>query len=295
MLILTSIMTDGFLIVNKASGFTSHDVVAMARKKFKTKKIGHAGTLDPMATGVLVLGVGIGTKLLNFIMLGKKRYQATIRLGSSTTTDDREGELINNFDTSKITDEEIKSSLKKFVGKIMQTPSSVSAIKIAGKSAHERVRAGEEVDIPARAVEIYELNLISINRIEEYIDIEIDVSCSSGTYIRSIARDLGRYLNNGGHLTKLNRSEVAPFQLNESAELEDVQLISIADGLSRIMPCRTLTLDEERELFYGRPISKSESELTASFKTNGEFAALLTNREQAGKILSFPSLVNVKE
>jgi tRNA pseudouridine55 synthase len=288
-------MSDGFLIVNKAGGFTSHDVVAMARKKLKTKKIGHAGTLDPMATGVLVLGVGIGTKLMSLIVEGKKRYQGTIRLGSNTTTDDREGEVINSFDTKEISDQDIKVELNKFVGKIAQKPSSVSAIKIDGKSAHERVRAGEVVDIPARPVEIYELQILSINRDEGYIDIEIDVACSAGTYIRSIARDLGQALNNGGHLTKLNRSEVVPFNLGDSAALEDAELISISDGLTKILPSRQLTPQEEREIFFGRAISKSESDLTAAYKVDGDFAALLTNKELGGNIMSFPSLVNVKE
>lgn len=288
-------MNDGFLIVNKASGPTSHDVVAMARKKLKTKKIGHAGTLDPMATGVLVLGIGIGTKLLNFIVEGRKRYEATIRIGSSTTTDDRQGEVINEFEIDSLKDSDIESALDKFRGSIMQRPSSVSAIKVAGKAAHERVRDGEIVILAERPVEVFELKLISINRNEKWIDLEIVVACSAGTYIRSIARDLGERLSNGGHLIKLNRTEVAPFNISESSSLESANPISIAEGLSRILPSRTLTPQEEREIFFGRPIAKSESELTAAFKGSGEFAALLTNREQSGKLLSFPSLVNVKE
>ena len=295
MLILTNTMSDGFLIINKEGGLTSHDVVAKARKKLQTKKIGHAGTLDPMATGVLVLGVGIGTRLLNFIVEGRKRYEATIRLGESRTTDDKEGELLNSFETSGITDDAIRSQLNKFIGKIMQKPTAVSAIKIDGKSAHERVRAGEIVDIPARPIEIFELVIKKIERSGKYIDIDIEVACSAGTYIRSIARDLGLALNNGGHLIKLNRSEVAPFTSNESALIEDAKLISIADGLNRILPSRNLTPEEEREIFFGRSISPSENEVTAAYKVNGEFAALLTNKDQGGKLLSFPSLVNVKE
>ena len=288
-------MSDGFLIINKEGGLTSHDVVAKARKKLQTKKIGHAGTLDPMATGVLVLGVGIGTRLLNFIVEGRKRYEATIRLGESRTTDDKEGELLNSFDISAITDDAIRSQLNKFIGKIMQKPTAVSAIKIDGKSAYERVRAGEIVDIPARPIEIFELVIKKIERSGKYIDIEIEVACSVGTYIRSIARDLGLSLNNGGHLIKLNRSEVSPFTSEESALLEDAKLISIADGLNRILPSRNLTPEEEREIFFGRSISPSENEVTAAYKVNGEFAALLTNKDQGGKLLSFPSLVNVKE
>jgi tRNA pseudouridine55 synthase len=293
-------MNDGFLIVNKASGPTSHDVVASARKMLNTKKIGHAGTLDPMATGVLVLGVGIGTRLLNFVVTGKKRYEATIRLGSSTTTDDKEGTIISTFDVSDITDEQITTALNKFIGKIMQRPSSVSAIKIAGKTAHERVRAGEVVDIPARPIEIYELNISSIHRtpgdtVDQFIDIEIEVLCSAGTYIRSIARDLGKSLKNGGHLIKLNRSEVAPFTISESADLESAKLLSISEGISRILPTRFIDSKEEREIFFGRPLEKSDAEMVAAINSKGEFAAILRNQEQGGKVLSFPSLVNVKE
>jgi tRNA pseudouridine55 synthase len=288
-------MSDGFLIVNKVGGLTSHDVVAKARKKLQTKKIGHAGTLDPMATGVLVLGVGIGTRLLNFIVGGRKSYEGTIRLGANTTTDDKEGEVLNTFDTSSIADEAITAELNKFVGKIMQKPTSVSAIKIDGKSAHERVRAGEEVDIPARPVEIFHINIKSINRVDNFIDIEIEVACSAGTYIRSIARDLGQALKNGGHLIKLNRSEVAPFTSKDAALLEDAELIPISEGLSRILPPRNLTPEEEREIFFGRAISPSQNEVTAAYKVNGDFAALLTNKVEGGKNLSFPSLVNVKE
>jgi tRNA pseudouridine55 synthase len=177
----------------------------------------------------------------------------------------------------------------------MQKPTSVSAIKIDGKSAHERVRAGEEVDIPARPVEIFRLDIKSINREDKYIDIAIEVTCSAGTYIRSIARDLGQALNNGGHLIKLNRSEVAPFTSSDSALLEDAEMISIADGLNRILPARNLTPEEEREIFFGRSISPSKDQVTAAYKVNGEFAALLTNKDEGGKIMSFPSLVNVKE
>ena len=288
-------MSDGFLIVNKSSGPTSHDVVAQARKKLQTKKIGHAGTLDPMATGVLVLGVGIGTRLLNLIVEGKKSYEATISLGSSTTTDDKDGELLKKYSTAEIDESAIKSALSNFKGKIMQRPSSVSAIKIAGKAAHQRVREGETVEIPPREVEIYKLEVKEIRKFEDFIEVDVEVQCSSGTYIRSIARDLGEVLNCGGHLTKLNRTEVAPFTIKESKEIESANLISIEDGISRILPTRTLTLEEEREIYYGRPITSSESELTAAFRPNGEFAALLTNKEQSGKLLSFPSLVNVKE
>jgi len=288
-------MSNGFLLVDKEAGFTSHDVVALARKKFNTKKIGHAGTLDPMATGLLVLGVGIGTKLINFIVEGRKGYEATIRLGSSTSTDDKEGDILETFETSHISEQEIIDVLNKSKGIISQRPSSVSAIKIEGKRAYERVREGEIVEIPARELEIYKLDILSIEKSKEFIDISIMVQCSAGTYIRSIARDLGEALNSGGHLIKLNRNEVAPFFLSEAKKLAQAELISIKSGLEKILPSRTLSIEEEREIHFGRPISKSENEITAAYLPDGEFVSLLTNKEQSGKILSFPSLVNVKE
>ena len=294
-MIPTNTMTDGFLLVDKESGFTSHDVVALARKKMATKKIGHAGTLDPMATGLLVLGVGIGTKLLSFIVDGVKSYEATIRLGASTSTDDKEGEIIESYNTSEISDAEILGALDSFRGKIAQRPSSVSAIKIGGRRAHDLVRAGEVVEIPEREVEIFNLEVLGINRVESFIDIEVKVRCSSGTYIRSIARDLGMKLKNGGHLTKLNRSEVAPFNLSEAKLLANAELMSIKTGIERILPIRILEANEVKEIFFGRPIEKSESELTAAFLANGDFAALLTNKNEGAKVLAFPSLVNVKE
>ena len=175
----------GFALINKAPGLTSHDVVAQARKQFGTKKVGHAGTLDPMATGVLVLGIGSATRLLQYVVDGLKRYEATIRLGQSTHTDDREGEVLATTNASHLIEEQIKSAITKFVGKIAQKPSSVSAIKVDGKRAHQRVRDGEVVDLPARDVEILDIEVRSIKKIEEFIDIEVTVSCSAGTYIRA--------------------------------------------------------------------------------------------------------------
>lgn len=193
-------MSDGFLVIDKPSGITSHDVVAQIRKVFGTKRVGHAGTLDPMATGVLVLGINNGTKLLQYITEGKKRYLATIKLGFATVTDDKDGVVLNLAtisDIAKVTDVEIKSNLVKMIGTIMQRPSSVSAIKINGKRAYDRVREGEVVELPGREVTIYNIEILEISRPDDAIVIKIDVSCSAGTYIRAIARDLGDVLNVG--------------------------------------------------------------------------------------------------
>ncbi len=287
-------MSNGFLLVDKAAGMTSHDVVAKARKKLGTKKVGHAGTLDPMATGVLVLGVGVATKLLQYVTDGKKRYEATIRLGQSTHTDDREGEILATIDASNISDDEITNSLATFVGKISQRPSSVSAIKVDGKSAHERVRAGETVELAARDVEIIEIKIHDIKRVENFVDIQVEVTCSAGTYIRAIARDLGDLLKVGGHLTQLRRTLVSPFEISECKDLESAELISTISGISKILPTRNLEFEELNEISFGRTISANpEAGVTVGMDQSGDFSCLLLNQDIAGKILARPILVSV--
>jgi len=284
---------DGFLLVNKAGAMTSHDVVAMARKRLNTKRVGHAGTLDPMATGVLVLGVGIATKLLQYITDGKKGYQAVISLGKATHTDDKEGDVISSADTSKISDEQIKSELAKFVGKIKQKPSSVSAIKIDGKSAHQRVRDGEVLDIPARDVEIFELVVKQIEHLADSIEVSIEVTCSAGTYIRAIARDLGDALKVGGHLISLNRTLVSPFTIDQCEVIADAKLLDTATAISKVFPIRKLELAEIREIGFGRIITQSKDQgITAAVDNLDKFYALLENKTQAGVVVAAPILVN---
>ena len=286
----------GFALINKAPGITSHDVVAQARRHYGTKKVGHAGTLDPMATGVLVLGIGSATRLLQYVTDGTKKYEATIRLGQSTHTDDREGEVIATTNAAGISEDEIKSGIKNFIGKIKQKPSSVSAIKIDGKRAHQRVRDGEVVDIPARDVEVMDIEIANISIVGEFVDIQVTVTCSAGTYIRAIARDLGDLLKVGGHLTSLNRTLVSPFDISECTDLTDSKLISTADGISRILPVRTIDLAEANEISFGRAIDASnKSGAVAALDQGGEFIALLLDKELAGKIVATPTLVAVKE
>lgn len=289
---------DGFLLVDKAGGMTSHDVVAIARKRLNTKRIGHAGTLDPMATGVLILGVGVATKLLPYITDGKKAYQATISLGKATHTDDKEGEVISTADTSGITDDQIKSELAKFVGKIKQKPSSVSAIKIDGKAAHQRVREGEVVDLPARDVEIFELAVTNIRHAPDCVEVDVNVTCSAGTYIRAIARDLGNALKVGGHLTKLHRSLVSPFDISECAPIAEAQLTDTAKSIGKLFPIRKLDLAEIKEISFGRAISQSPNQgISVAIDNQDRFYALLENKQQGGAIVAAPILVNasVKE
>jgi tRNA pseudouridine55 synthase len=286
---------DGFLLVDKAGGMTSHDVVAMARKKLDTKKVGHAGTLDPMATGVLVLGIGIATRLLTYITDGKKAYQGKISLGSATHTDDKEGDVIFTAPENKlqlITDSQIKEQLAGFVGNIKQRPSSVSAIKIDGKSAHARVRAGENVDIPERDITIDEIEVKQISHLASSIEIDLSVTCSAGTYIRAIARDLGEKLEVGGHLTQLRRTLVSPFTLEQCKDIADAQLISIAEVIEKLFPIRRLDFSASREILFGRTIDQNQQTgVVAALDAQGEFLALLENKAQGSKIIAAPILV----
>jgi tRNA pseudouridine55 synthase len=286
---------DGFLLIDKAGAMTSHDVVAKVRKKLDTKKVGHAGTLDPMATGVLVLGVGIATRLLPYITDGKKAYQATILLGAATHTDDKEGDITFTADKSalaNISDKEITNELGKFVGKTKQRPSSVSAIKIDGKTAHARVRAGENVEIAERDVVIDEIKIINIQRPNDQIQVEISVTCSAGTYIRAIARDLGDRLKVGGHLIKLRRNLVSPFTLDQCKSIEESALIPIGDVIEKIFPIRKLDLSQSREISFGRVIEQNpQPGVFAAIDNQDNFVALLENKLQASQMVAAPILV----
>jgi tRNA pseudouridine55 synthase len=290
---------DGFLLVDKAGAMTSHDVVAMARKKLDTKKVGHAGTLDPMATGVLVLGVGIATRLLTYITDGKKAYEATINLGIATHTDDKDGDVISTATAdqiAKINDEVITNELAKFVGIIKQRPSSVSAIKIDGKSAHARVRAGEIVDIPERDVSIDEILVKEIRHTATAIEVDVSVTCSAGTYIRAIARDLGERLSLGGHLTSLRRTLVSPFTLQDCHPLAQAPLISISAVIEKLFPIRKLDLAQSREITFGRVIEQNQqSGVVAALDSQDNFLALLENKLQGSQVVAAPILVKVSE
>ncbi|MFJ2560889.1 MULTISPECIES: tRNA pseudouridine(55) synthase TruB [unclassified Streptomyces] len=219
---------DGLIIVDKPSGFTSHDVVAKMRGIARTRRVGHAGTLDPMATGVLVLGVERATKLLGHLALTEKEYLGTIRLGQDTVTDDAEGEIISATDASAVKREAIDAGIATLTGAIMQVPSKVSAIKIDGKRSYARVRGGEEFEIPARPVTVSSFRLYDVrDAVAEdgtpVLDLVVSVVCSSGTYIRALARDLGAGLGVGGHLTALRRTRVGPYALDGARTLDQLQ------------------------------------------------------------------------
>ena len=279
----------GFLVVDKDPAMTSHDVVAMGRRALNTRKVGHAGTLDPMATGVLVLGFGNGTRLLQYVTNGDKSYLATVVLGAATITDDHEGEIVSTADVSGITHAAIESELAKMRGTIAQRPSSVSAVKVDGERAHARVRAGEVFELPAREVTISNLEILEIRRIDNRIEVDIDVTCSAGTFIRAIARDCGSALGVGGHLNKLRRTRVAGFGLDRTVSIaalkaQDFIPLTMADVARATFAVRTVSADEATELSFGRALlANSNDEITAAISATDEVLALLQNKE--GKAL----------
>jgi tRNA pseudouridine55 synthase len=276
-------MSDGFLVVDKAPGMTSHDVVAIGRRALNTRKVGHAGTLDPMATGVLILGFNNGTRLLQYITDGDKSYTATIVLGASTTTDDHEGEITSTSDASEVSDKDIKRVLATMVGEIMQRPTNVSAIKVDGKKAYDRARSGEEFELPARKVTISQLDVLNIRHKELTTEIDIAVTCSAGTYIRAIARDLGAELKVGGHLNVLRRTRVAGFNLDKSVGIDrlksgDFNTLDLADVARATFPVRELELDEVNELSFGRPLERNAGDdIFAALSPDNRLIALLKN------------------
>ena len=275
--------TPGLVLIDKPTSWTSHDVVAKVRKAVGTKKVGHAGTLDPLATGLLVLGIESGTKLLTFLVGADKTYEATIRLGQQTVSDDSESEVIksaNPDDLANISDADISREVNKLTGVIMQTPSSVSAIKVAGKRAYDLVRAGETVGLKAREVKIYSFEILSIARAPGYLDVEVRVECSSGTYIRALARDLGTALGVGGHITALRRTKVGHFDVTEANSIEqlgELRLTELAEASKQLFPVIELTDSEVTDLIHGKRISGKPvvMGLAAGLSSSGKLIAVL--------------------
>ncbi len=275
--------TPGLVLIDKPTSWTSHDVVAKVRKAVGTKKVGHAGTLDPLATGLLVLGIESGTKLLTFLVGADKTYEATIRLGQQTISDDSESEVISLAspdEIAKLSDEDVAREIVKLTGVIMQTPSSVSAIKVAGKRAYDLVRAGEEFELKAREVNIYSFEMLSVKRVSGFLDVQVRVECSSGTYIRALARDLGNLLGVGGHITALRRTKVGHFDVSDAnsiEELSELRLTELATAAKQLFPVVQLTESEVADLIHGKRISaKSEvTGLAAGLSMSGKLVAVL--------------------
>ena len=279
-------MRSGLLVVDKPAGMTSHDVVARVRRLAGTRKVGHAGTLDPMATGVLVVGVEKATRLLGHLLLGSKGYDATVRLGASTSTDDAEGPVTFQATAGAVAETTVRAVLDRFVGEIEQVPSSVSAVKVDGQRAYARVRAGESVELAARSVTIDSLEVLGLRREDDFLDVDLSVRCSSGTYIRAIARDLGAALGVGGHLTRLRRTSVGVFGLSEAQPLpsadgpEELQMVDLDAAARRCFPVHVVNADGARDVSFGR---KLDADLrtdapVAVFDEDGRFLALYQQR-----------------
>ncbi|MHB1473220.1 MAG: tRNA pseudouridine(55) synthase TruB [Dermatophilaceae bacterium] len=282
---------DGLLIVDKPAGWTSHDVVARARRLCGTRRVGHAGTLDPMATGVLVLGINRATKLLTFLVGADKTYTATIRLGQSTITDDAEGEIAASHDVSGLTADAVQRGVAALTGAIAQVPSAVSAIKVDGQRSYARVRAGQDVALPARAVTVSRFDILDQRTRTVHghgvWDLDVIVEVSSGTYIRALARDLGAALAVGGHLTALRRTRVGRFGLDGAHSLTELEIASEADGIPVILladaarasfAVRELTASEATAVGYGQRIasqSAGHDKLVAAFAPQGHLVAML--------------------
>ena len=287
-------MSSGLLLIDKPSGWTSHDVVAKLRGALGTRRVGHAGTLDPMATGLLLIGVNSATKLLTFLVGEDKTYLATIRLGASTITDDKESEYLSVSDPAKIsalTDSEIEKAIDSLRGNIQQVPSSVSAIKVNGERAYAKVRAGDEVKLSARPVTISKFKILrapeKVNVAgNSFIDIQVEVDCSSGTYIRALARDLGEALGVGGHLIALQRTRIGKYLLDQAQpidlpEQETFKVLDISSAATQQFPVRVLSEQEVIDLHHGKRL-----------KASGEDSAVFAGVDSKGKLIAMLTKVN---
>jgi tRNA pseudouridine55 synthase len=292
----------GILLVDKPQGWTSHDIVARTRRLAGTRKVGHAGTLDPMATGLLIVGLNSSTRLLTYIVGTDKEYLATIRLGATTTTDDAEGDVVEEAApdaVAAVADDAIRSGIADLTGEIEQVPSSVSAIKVDGKRAYARVRAGEEVVLKARPVTVSEFELLDVRRLPATIDLDVRVVCSSGTYIRSLARDLGAALGVGGHLTALRRTRVGSFRVDDAHPIEDVDvasaLVPAAEAATILFERFDLTEQQAIDLTHGKRIHVADRENgdgapLAAIAPTGHLVGLIEFRgKEARTLVNFPT------
>lgn len=301
-------MPNGILLVDKPDGMTSHGVVARVRRLAGTRKVGHAGTLDPMATGLLVLGLGPSTRLLTWIVGADKEYVATIRLGATTVTDDREGDVLETASPEAVaaaTDDAIHRGIAALTGEIEQVPSAVSAIKVDGVRSYAKVRAGEEVSLAARAVTISAFEVLDLRRSDTAIDVDVRVECSSGTYIRALARDLGAGLGVGGHLTALRRTRIGAFAVTEAQTLDGLaeasedtaatvasSLLRPAAAAERLLPVLHLSEEDAVDLGHGKKVAPREgtpSEPLAAVAPDGRLVGIAhVERGALRSLVNFP-------
>jgi tRNA pseudouridine55 synthase len=279
----------GLVIVDKPAGMTSHDVVGRCRRFFGTRKVGHAGTLDPMATGVLVVGIERATKILGLLTATDKAYAATIRLGQTTSTEDAEGEVLQEVSADAVTDAQIEAAVAPLRGEIDQVPSAVSAIKVGGQRAYKLAREGQAVELAARRVRIDRFAVLDVRRHPGVVDVDVEVECSSGTYIRALARDVGAALDVGGHLTALRRTRVGGFGLTEARtldELAETPRLSYTLDKACLMgfPRRDLTPAEAEDTRHGRPLKPAGIDgIYAATAPDGQVIALLEDRSARTK------------
>jgi tRNA pseudouridine55 synthase len=277
---------DGLLVVDKPGGWTSHDVVGRTRRLARTRKVGHAGTLDPMATGVLLLGIGRATRLLGHLALTDKQYAATIRLGQTTVTDDAEGEVVATADASGVSDDALAKAVDALTGDLQQVPSAVSAVKVDGVRSYARVRAGEDVALAPRSVHVAQFEVLD----RRGDDVDVAVTCSSGTYVRALARDVGAALGVGAHLTALRRTRVGPFGLDAARTLEELEgdldrhVLLLDEAVGRSFPRRELSPAEAEDLSFGRKLPPTGVPgVVGAFDADGRCVALLEDREGAAR------------
>ena len=284
----------GLVVVDKPAGLTSHDVVSRVRRLAGTRKVGHAGTLDPMATGVLVLGVERATRLLTYLVGADKDYLATIRLGAATISDDADGEVLRRPGAAGVTEDGVRDGVRRLTGDLMQVPSAVSAVKVDGKRAYARVRAGEALDLQPRPVTVRRFDVLDLrttfHETDDHaadgvlmVDVDVAVTCSSGTYVRALARDLGDALGCGGHLTALRRTRVGPYGLDAAVTLEEaaegLAVLPMADAARAAFPARELTDDEARKLAHGHRLDATGTGPVpvAAFAPDGRLVALVSD------------------
>jgi tRNA pseudouridine55 synthase len=288
-------VSSGILLVDKPGGITSHDVVSRARRALGTRKVGHAGTLDPMATGLLILGVDSSTRLLTYLVGLGKQYTATIRLGQSSTTDDADGDLADPVDATGIGRAQLDAGIAELSGEIAQVPSSFSAIKVDGKRSYERARSGEEVALAARTVTVSRFEILEERRDQPFLDLDVVVECTSGTYIRALARDLGAALGVGGHLTALRRTAVGPFAVTDAVPADAIAPESLREAAGvaeQLFPGVRLSNEQVADLTQGKKVlvEAPDADVVAAVAASGRLVGMVSVRDGVARVLvNFPT------